>query len=99
MASLKTADHICGDALHYVAESELVCLFAHLGVIDNLQQQLSNLLAQVIDVVARNCVGYLVGFFDGVRHNGREILLDIPWVAGLRLTQDDDDSDRERKYL
>ena len=78
------ADHLVGDRLDDVAESEFAGLLRHLRVIDDLQQQVAELLAQIVQVAARDRVGDLVGFLDRVGRDGRKVLLDVPGAAGLR---------------
>ena len=76
-----------GDGLHDVAEVESVLLLRHAGMEDDLQQQIAELVAQIGEVVARDGVGHLIGLFERVRRNGREVLLEVPWTAGTRRPQ------------
>ena len=88
------ADHLGGNGLHDVAEGELSGLLGHPRMVDDLQQKVAEFLAQVIGIAARYGIGHLVGFLDCVGSDGREILLDIPRTAGLRLAQRRHDLDQ-----
>ena len=81
------ADHLARDRLDHVAEGKGVLLFRHAGVIDDLQQEVAEFLAEVIEIAARDRVGYLIGLLDGVGRNGRKILLEVPRTAGHRRAQ------------
>ncbi len=72
------ADQLFGDAIDDVADIEMAGLAGHLGVIDRLQQQIAEFLAQIGEILALDSVGDLVGFLDGVVADGRKILLQIP---------------------
>ena len=61
-----------GDGLDHVAEGEFAQLFGHPRVIDDLQQQVAELVAQIVQVAARDGVGDLVGFLDRVGSDGLE---------------------------
>jgi hypothetical protein len=79
--------HLLGDRLDDIAEGKFPCLLGHLRMIDDLQKQVAELIAQVIHIAARDCVGDLVGLLDRVRGDRREILLDVPWTPGVRIAQ------------
>ena len=81
------ADHLARDRLNHVAEGKGVLLFRHAGVIDDLQQEVAQFLAEVIEIAARDRVGYLIGLLDGVGRNGRKILLEVPRTARHRRAQ------------
>ena len=76
------ADHLLGDALDDVAERERALLLGDAGVIDHLQQQVAEFLAEVVEIVARDRVRHLIGFLDRVGCDRLEGLLDVPWTAG-----------------
>ena len=67
-----------------IAEGEFAGFLGHVRVVDDLQQQVAELVAQIVQVAARDGVGDLVGFLDRVGRDGRKILLDVPGAAGLR---------------
>ena len=70
--------------LHDVAEFERALLLRHAGMEHDLQQEITELFAQVIEVAARDGIGDLIGLLDRIRSDGREILLQIPWATGAR---------------
>ena len=45
------------------------------------------LVAQIVEIAARNGVGDLVGFLDRIGGDGREILLQVPRTAGAGRAQ------------
>ena len=78
------ADEFLRDGLHHVAEIEGALFLRHAGVEDDLQEEIAQLFAQIRQIAARDGVGDLVGLFQRVGRNGREILRQIPRTAGLR---------------
>ena len=72
------ADHLFGDRLHDVAEGEFLRFLSHLRVIDNLQQQVAELVAQIVHIAARDGVGDLIGLLDRVGRDAGKVLLDVP---------------------
>ena len=81
------ADHLRCDRLDHVAEGKGVLLFRHAGVIDDLQQEIAQFLAEVIEIAARDRVGNLVGLLDRVGRDRRKVLLEVPRTAGDRRAQ------------
>ena len=65
-----------------VGKFERPLLLRHAGVEDHLQQEIAQLLTQIGEVSARNGVGDLVGFLDGIGGDARKILLQNP--MGIR---------------
>jgi len=59
-------------------------LFGHAGVKNNLQQEIAELIAQIVEIAARDRISDFVGFLDRIRRNRREILFEIPWAAAAR---------------
>ena len=82
-----TADHLPCDRLDHVAEGKGVLLFRHAGVIDDLQQEIAQFLAEVVEIAARDRVGDLIGLLDGVGRDRRKVLLEVPRAAGDRRAQ------------
>ena len=80
-------DHLARDRLDHVAERERVLLLRHAGVKHHLQQEIAEFVAQIVEIAARDGVGDLVGFLDGVGRDGRKILLEIPRAAGAGRAQ------------
>jgi hypothetical protein len=66
-------------------------------VIDRLQDEIAKLFAQIGKVLALDRVGNLVSFLDRVVADGGEVLLQIPWAAGLRIAQAGHDFDEARE--
>ena len=59
-------DHLARDRLDHVAERKRVLLLGHAGVIHHLQQEIAEFVAEVVEIAARDGVGDLIGFLDGV---------------------------------
>ena len=78
------ADHLARDGLDHVAERERVLLLRHAGVIDHLQQEIAEFVVEIVEIAARDGVGDLIGFLDGVGRDRRKILLEVPRAAGAR---------------
>ena len=71
-------DHFSRDRLDHVAEGERVLLLGHAGVIHHLQQEIAEFVLEVVEIAARDGIGDLIGFLDGVGRDGRKILLADP---------------------
>lgn len=89
-----TADHLAGDRLDHIAERERVLLLSHPGVIDHLQQQVAEFLAQIVEIAARDRIRNLIGLLDRVGRDGLEILHEVPRAAGHRRAQRSHDLDQ-----
>ena len=81
------ADHLVGDVLSHLGETEAAFLLRHAGVVDHLEQQIAELVGKGGEVAAQNGVGHFVGFLDRVGGDGGKILLDIPRTASNRVAQ------------
>ena len=92
------ADHLARDRLDHVAEGKGVLLFRHAGVIDDLQQEIAEFLAEIVEIAARDRVGDLIGLLDRVGRDRRKILLEVPRAAGDRRAQRRHDLDAGGKY-
>ena len=88
------ADHLFVIACTTSPKAKSPCLLGHPGVVDDLQQQVAELVAQIVEIAARDRVGHLVGFLDRIGRDGREILLDVPGTAGLGIAQRRHDLDQ-----
>ncbi|MNI91498.1 hypothetical protein D3C73_1491710 [compost metagenome] len=66
---------------------------------DHLQQQVAELLAEIVHVVAFDRVGDLIGLLDRIGLDRREILLQIPGASGDGRTQRRHDIDQARNIL
>ena len=80
-------DHLSGDRLDHIAEGEGILLLRHAGVIHHLQQEIAEFVAQIFEIAARDGVGDLIGFLDGVGGDGRKILFEIPRTAAAGRAQ------------
>ena len=56
-------------------------------MINHLEQEIAELVLERVEIVARDRVGNLVSFFDGVGRDGGEALLDVPRAAGVLVAQ------------
>lgn len=81
------ADHLSRHRLDDVAEIEVAALLSHAGMEHDLQEQVAELLAEIVHVVALDRVGDLVGFLDRVGLDRLEGLDHVPGAAGFRLAQ------------
>jgi len=68
--------------LHHVGEFEGALFLRHPGVEHDLEQEVAELVAQIVEIAAGDGVGHFVGLFQRIGRNGREILLQIPRAAG-----------------
>ena len=82
------------DRLHHVAEVEGALLLRHAGVIDDLQQEVAELLAQVGEIAAGDGVGHFVGFLQRVGSDAGEVLLQVPGATGAGRAQRRHDLDQ-----
>ena len=79
--------HLVADRTCDIGEGKCPLLLGHACVEHHLQQQVAELVAEIVEVAAVDRIGNLVGFLDGVRGNGREVLLQVPWATSLRVAQ------------
>ena len=82
-----TVDHLVGNAASDIGEGEQPGFLGDPRLEDDLQQQIAELVADIVDIAALHGIRHLVGLFDGVGRDRREVLLDIPGAAGFRITQ------------
>ena len=78
----------------HVVEGEMAGFLGHLGVEDDLELQVAELVGERVHVVAGNGVGDLIGFLDRVRRDGRETLLAIPFATALGVAEAAHDRDQ-----
>ena len=81
----------------HVVEREMAGFLGHLRVEHDLELQIAELVGERVHVVAGDRVGDLIGFLDRVGGDGREILLAIPFAAGVRIAQPAHDRDEALK--
>ena len=79
--------HLVTQHLNHFIEIEQPLLSRHLRMENHLQQQVAQLFLQFRIVPLGNRLGHFEGFFNGIRRNGIEVLLDIPRAAGFRVAQ------------
>ena len=79
---MRVAAHQLGDdAARDVVDAELALGEAQLRLEDDLQQQVAQLFAVIVDVSGRQRVDHLVGLLDQVGHQRRQGLLAIPGAS------------------
>ena len=79
---MRVAAHQLGDdAARDVVDAELPLGEAQLGLEDDLQQQIAQLLAVVVDVAGGQRVDHLVGLLDEVGDQRLQRLLAVPGAA------------------
>src|SRR5690606_19822081 len=81
--------HLVGDRACNVFERKVSSFFGDPRMKDDLEQQVAELATQLVDITARNGIGHLVSFLDGVRSDRLKRLCNIPfatelWVAKAR---------------
>ena len=81
------AHHLPRDAVDDIGEVEAPFLRRHLRVINDLEQEVSELFLQRLAIVARDRVGDLVSFFDRVRSDRGVALRDVPRTARILVAQ------------
>ncbi len=89
-----TTDHLFGYAFNHVTEVEMPVFFCHAGVVNHLQEQVSQFLAKVRHVVLGDRIGNFVGFFQGVGRDRFERLFQIPGASGNGCPQGGHDFDK-----
>ena len=72
------ADHLLGNGFDYIVEVEVTGLLRHLRIENDLKHQIAEFVLQFRHIPLRNRLCNLIGFFDGVRRDRIEILLEIP---------------------
>ena len=76
------------------SNSNSALLLGHAGMEYDLKQEVAQFVLQVRQIVPGDGVGHLVGFFERVGGDGREILLQVPRTAGSRRAQRRHDLDQ-----
>ena len=82
-----TAEHLVGNAGNDVREIEVSSLVGHLGMEHDLKQKIAQFVPEAGHVAVIDGLGDLVGLFDGVRRDGREILFYIPRTAAVGVAE------------
>ncbi|MGY4376118.1 hypothetical protein ACVWZ3_003757 [Bradyrhizobium sp. i1.3.6] len=60
----------------------------------DLEQEVTELLAQIVEIAAADGLDHLIGLLDRVGRDRREILLEVPGAAGHRRAQRRHDLDQ-----
>ena len=88
---LRVAEHVrvaphelVADRAHHVGEVEATRLARHLRVEHHLEQEIAELVAQAVPVLAADRVVDLVGLLDRVGRDRLEALLEVPRAAAAR---------------
>src|SRR5262245_2838774 len=76
-----------GETLDDVAKLEGPLLLRHAGMEDHLEEEVTQFIAQVVEIAPRNGVGHLVSLLDGVRRDRVKGLLQVPGTAGAGRAQ------------
>ena len=74
-------------AAYHIGKVKARFLPGHLGMKDHLQQQVTQLFLQVFHVTPFYGICHLIGFFEGMRGYGAEVLLQIPGAAAIRVAK------------
>ncbi|ESR27197.1 hypothetical protein N177_0176 [Lutibaculum baratangense AMV1] len=81
------ADHLLRDRLNDVCEGEGAFLLGHAGMEHDLQKEVAQLVAEIVEIMARDRVGHFVRLLDRVGRDRREVLLEVPRTAGAGRPQ------------
>lgn len=82
-----TAHQLVANATGHGGKIEPAALLRHVRVEHHLEQQITELVAQVLVIIALDGIGDLVRFLNRVGRDGREGLRTIPGTAVLRVAQ------------
>ena len=80
-------DHLGGDGLDHVAESERILLLGHAGMKHHLQQEIAQFVAEIVEIAARDGVGDFIGFLDGVGGDAGKVLFEVPRAPAAGRSQ------------
>jgi hypothetical protein len=86
--------HLLADAGDDVAVVECAGLFRHAGVEDDLEQEVAQLVAEAVEIVALDRVGDLEGLLHRVGGDASEVLPHVPGAATLAIPQPCHDLDQ-----
>src|SRR3546814_17780282 len=79
--------HLVADRAGDVVETEQAVVGRNLAMEYDLEQQVAKLIADRGGVAAGDRVGNLIGFFDGIGRDRREILREIPFATAVGIAQ------------
>lgn len=80
-------DHLVADGARHVLDAEGAGLPGHLGVEDDLEQEVAQLVLQGSHIAMLDGIRHLIGFLDGIGRNGREALLHVPGATARGIAQ------------
>jgi hypothetical protein len=81
------SDHFSRHRLDDVAERKGAVLLRHPRVEHDLQQQIAEFVAEIVEIAAGDGVDDLIGLLDGILRDRRKILFEVPGAAGHRRAQ------------
>src|SRR6185437_9633517 len=81
------ADELLADAARDLCKIEPALLLGHARMEHHLEEQITQLLAQLVRLAALHRIGHLVGLLERIGRDGAESLLAIPGAAPLRVAQ------------
>jgi hypothetical protein len=79
--------HLVADRVGDIVETKQTVVGRNLAVKNDLEQQISELVADCRRIAAGDRIGNLIGFLDRVRRDRLEILGDVPFATGLAIAQ------------
>ena len=79
--------HLVADAVDHVVEREMAGILGHLRVEHDLELEIAELVGEAVHVVARDRVGDLIGFLDGVGRDRFERLDAVPFATADGIAQ------------
>src|SRR3546814_18204122 len=79
------AFHLVAERVGDIVEPEQAIVGRYLAMEYDLEQQIAKLIADRSGVAAGDRVGNLIGFFDGIGRDGREILREIPLATAVGI--------------
>ncbi len=72
---------LVGEPIQYIVNREVAFLARHLRIEQNLQQQIAQFTCQFLPIMIVDRFQDFIGFFEGIRLDGVEALLPVPWTA------------------
>ncbi len=79
--------HLVADRRDDIGKGELPLVLGDLRVEDHLQEQIAELVLEVRHVAARDGIGDLMRFLDGIGRDALKALRHIPIAARLRVAE------------
>ena len=84
-------NHFFRDAGGDIGKVEMPCFLGNSGLKHHLQQQITQFIADILQIAALDGIGCLIGFLDCVGGNRLKSLFDIPRTSRFRVAQLDHD--------